>query len=117
LQVTPTDTLFLQNNYVADSDYIFISHLPVGIIKPAEHSSRISVAPNPFSNATVITFGEKQTRTVLRITDALGTEIKSVVVSNENKYVLEKGDMKKGIYFIQITDENKNVTNRKIVIQ
>jgi Secretion system C-terminal sorting domain len=117
LLVTPTDTLFLQNNYVADSDYIFISNLPVGIIKPAEHSSRISVAPNPFSNATVITFGEKQTRTVLRITDALGTEIKSIVVSNENRYVLEKGDMKKGIYFIQITDENKNVTNRKIVIQ
>ncbi len=117
LQVTPTDTLFLQNNYVADSDYIFISNLPVGIIKPAEHSSRISVAPNPFSNATVITFGEKQTRTVLRITNALGTEIKSVVVSNENKYILEKGDMTKGIYFIQITDENKNVTNRKIVIQ
>ena len=30
---------------------------------------------------------------------------------------LDKGEMRNGIYFVQIIDEKKNVVNKKIVIQ
>jgi hypothetical protein len=46
----------------------------------------------------------------------MGREIKSINFTGK-QCVIEKGEMNAGIYFVQITDENKNVVNRKIIIQ
>ncbi len=48
--------------------------------------------------------------------DVLGKEIKTVVFSGNN-LILEKGEMQSGIYFVQITDANKNVVNKKVVVE
>ena len=47
--------------------------------------------------------------------DVLGKEIKTVVFSGNN-LILEKGEMQSGIYFVQITDEKKNVVNKKVIV-
>ena len=31
--------------------------------------------------------------------------------------LIEKGEMSKGIYFVQVTDEKMNVVNKKIIVQ
>jgi hypothetical protein len=33
------------------------------------------------------------------------------------QFVLEKGEMKEGVYFVRVMDANKNVINKKIVMQ
>ncbi len=75
----------------------------------------ISVSPNPFTSLTTLTFN-KEGKYAIKITDVLGKEIKTINFSGK-EYVLEKGEMENGIYFLQIMDENKNVTNKKIVVQ
>ncbi len=80
--------------------------------------SEISISPNPFTNSTTITLSSpiNNRQLTIIITDVLGKEIKTITFTGK-ECVIEKGDMQRGIYFVQITDENKNVVNRKIVLQ
>lgn len=79
-------------------------------------SDYISISPNPFNDQTTITFPEMQTNILINISDVLGKEIKNIYFTGK-QLVIEKEEMKEGIYFITIVDENKNVSNRKIIIQ
>ncbi len=76
----------------------------------------ITISPNPFTSQTIISFHGEQRNTTIKITDVLGKEIKTLTFSGK-QCTLEKGEMKAGIYFVNITDEKKNVVNRKIIIQ
>ncbi len=78
--------------------------------------SGFSISPNPFTSHTTITFSEAQKNTTIRITDMLGQEIKTINFTGK-QLTIDKGEMKAGIYFVQTTDEKKNVTNKKIIIQ
>ena len=92
-----------------------ISATSVGINQLIADNS-ISIYPNPFTSQTTISFSTEQTNTSIKITDVIGKEIKTINFTG-TKYILEKGIMKPGIYFVQITDANKNVVNRKVVVQ
>ena len=76
----------------------------------------IIIAPNPFTSQTSITFNEEQKNTSIKITDVLGKEIKTIIFTGK-QLKIEKGEMKSGIYFVQITDEKKIICNKKIIIQ
>ncbi len=99
--------------YISDLGYVS-SLTPANIINcqgcetvsvPAiTNESTILIFPNPFTSSTTLTFNKQQKNTTIKITDVLGKEIK-------------KGEMERGVYFVQITDENKHRVNRKIVIQ
>ena len=91
-----------------------ISNTTVGINQLIADNS-ISIYPNPFTSQTTISFSTEQTNTSIKITDVVGKEIKTINFTG-TQYILEKGIMKPGIYFVQITDANKNVVNRKIII-
>ncbi|MFZ2205522.1 MAG: T9SS type A sorting domain-containing protein [Minisyncoccia bacterium] len=78
--------------------------------------SGITISPNPFTSQTIISFKQEQKNTIVKIADVLGKEIKSIIFSGK-ELIIEKGEMPVGIYFLEITDENKNVINRKIVVQ
>jgi hypothetical protein len=79
-------------------------------------NKEISVSPNPFASQTTITFNEEQKNTTLYIRDALGKIIRKETFSGK-QFVIEKGNITAGIYFVETTDEKKNVTNTKIIIQ
>jgi hypothetical protein len=79
-------------------------------------NKEVSVSPNPFTYQTTITFNEEQKNTTLYIRDALGNEIRREIFSGK-QYVIEKGNITAGIYFVQTTDGKKNLTNNKIIIQ
>ncbi len=79
-------------------------------------NDEFTLYPNPFISNTTLTFSESQMNTTVKIIDVVGKEIKSETFSGK-EYILEKGTMKAGIYFVRITDVNKNVMNRKIVVE
>lgn len=76
----------------------------------------ITVYPNPFSSQTNISFNEEQNHSIIKITDVLGKEVRIIDFSGKILSI-EKGEMKDGIYFLQIVDGNKNLVNKKIIIQ
>lgn len=86
-----------------------------GVAEQQEHFLA-TIFPNPMTTQTIISFDKELKNAVLKIYNVLGEELKSVNFSG-NQFVIEKGEMTKGIYSIQVIDENKNVVNRKIVVQ
>ena len=85
-------------------------------IRDTQEASSINIFPNPFSNLTTISFSEEQKNTSIRIMDVLGQEIRSSKFTGK-QFVIDKGEMKAGIYFVQTMDEKNKVTNNKIIIQ
>lgn len=75
-----------------------------------------SVSPNPFTTQTTITFSREQNNAMIKIIDVLGKEIKLDAFEGKN-YILQKGDLHEGIYFIIVYDDDKTVVSKKIVIQ
>lgn len=76
----------------------------------------IDIYPNPFNLQTTITFNQEQKNITLKIFDVLGKELKTINFTGR-QLLIEKGEMKAGVYFVQVIDSNKNVVNRKIVVQ
>jgi S-ribosylhomocysteine lyase LuxS involved in autoinducer biosynthesis len=89
--------------------------LPGGIKDEAEQNS-ISIYPNPFTSQTTISFSAEQKNTIIKITDILGKELKTIPHVRDRQVVIDRGEMKAGIYFVQTMDENKNIINKKIII-
>ena len=89
--------------------------LPVSV-KEQNMLPDIAISPNPFTSQTTISFGEPQKNTIIKITDTFGKEIKSIIFTGR-QLVIEKENLKAGIYFVQTIDEKKIISNRKIIIQ
>ncbi len=87
----------------------------VGVNNIVTNNSGITISPNPFSQQTTISFNNEQKNTTIKIMDVIGKEIKTINFSGK-QLIIEKGQMNPGIYFIQITDENKNTTTKKLII-
>lgn len=79
-------------------------------------NSGIKISPNPFNLQTCMSFDKEQKNIIVKIMDVLGKEIKTTNFTG-TQLIIEKGEMKEGMYFVQITDENKKVINKKILIQ
>ena len=80
------------------------------------NTSIFSISPNPFSVQTIISFNTEQKNTIIKIMDMLGKEIRTMDFTGK-QCVIEKGELNDGIYFVQITDEKKNRTNKKIIVR
>jgi hypothetical protein len=77
--------------------------------------NRFTVYPNPFNNQTVLEFSEIQNGTTIKITDINGRIVRKVDFDGK-QFILEKGDMNSGIYFVLIEAENKITSFKKIII-
>ncbi|MCE9537649.1 MAG: FG-GAP-like repeat-containing protein, partial [Bacteroidetes bacterium] len=87
----------------------------VGIIENTS-AETITIYPNPFTSQTTITFTQDQSNYNIKIMDVLGKEIKTLNFIGR-ELIIEREEMLAGIYFVQIFDRNKNVINRKIIIE
>ncbi len=92
------------------------TQMTVGINEITSEENGINIYPNPFTSQTTISFSEAQKNTTIKIMDVVGKEIKTVLFSGKS-LILEKGEMQSGVYFVQITDEKKNVVNKKVVVE
>lgn len=97
---------------------VFISKLsPIYTsISTFQPANTIFISPNPFNSYTLISFEEEQKNSIIKIVDELGRKIKEIKFTGK-QFTLEKGEIQAGIYFVQITDIQKNIINKKIIIQ
>ena len=88
-------------------------------INELQNKENILIYPNPTTSLTTITFSTEQTNTTIKITDILGQGIRNyeLGIRNGKTVTLDMNGYAKGIYFVQITDANKNVVNKKVVVQ
>lgn len=97
-------------------DSISVNPLSTGILA-AQQGNTISIAPNPFTSSTVITFASEVNDATLKVIDILGREVKSMPVSGKS-VVLEKGELNFGTYSVMIVSkQNTIVATEKVVIQ
>ena len=89
----------------------------IGINEIINHQTTITLSPNPFTSQTSLSFGEEQTNTTVIITNLLGEEIKTIPHVHTQQLVIDKGEMKPGIYFVQTIDDAKRICNKKMVVE
>jgi hypothetical protein len=91
-----------------------VGNINIGMGEISE-TPAVNVYPNPFSAQTTIDFANDENHNI-RIFDVLGKEIKTIDCTGK-QLILQKGDLKEGIYFLQITDPKKNSVIKKIIVQ
>jgi PKD repeat protein len=91
------------------------STLHIGI-NEVESDIGMIISPNPFGLQTTITFAKEQTNTEVKITDILGKEIKTLAFTG-TELVLNKEQMKSGIYFLNIFLNKRYVLSRKLIVE
>jgi hypothetical protein len=110
-------TINLYNTDTLSTEF-YIAKLNGSIVNTKDYSNNllISIAPNPFNQSTTLSFSQEQKNSSIKIIDILGHQIKSFPFSGK-QLIIDKGNMEPGIYFVQVSDENKIASNIKIVVQ
>ena len=112
--------VFVRNNLETWTDndlYIAIDKI-IGISsitdKPNMH---IDVFPNPFSSSTTIQLSKPIHSATLSIYDILGKEIKHTENLSGKEIIIQKENMKTGMYFFTIEDRSGFVGNGKFMVE
>jgi photosystem II stability/assembly factor-like uncharacterized protein len=85
-------------------------------IVDADIENPILIYPNPFTSEATIYFSEQQEGITIQIIDLPGKEIQRMNFTGK-QLTIGKGEMQAGVYYVQITDEKKRMTIKKIIIQ
>ncbi|MEI6488974.1 MAG: T9SS type A sorting domain-containing protein [Bacteroidota bacterium] len=83
-------------------------------IAEMENGETVLLAPNPFTSQLSISFNEAQKNTSIKLMNTLGECIQQLTTSNQ-QLILDMSSFARGMYFVQITDANKNVVNKKVI--
>jgi Secretion system C-terminal sorting domain len=108
---------FAGDNGTASVNLQVASPTVAGVNELAENIS-IQLSPNPTPSEAVINLDSKMSKNLgLRVIDMSGRAViteKWQIQRGENKRTLNLGDLVKGVYMIQIT-ENQDVVSKKII--
>jgi hypothetical protein len=99
---------------VGSNGTILKMDVTTGIIETQEELI-FTIYPNPFSTQTNISFNDDNWHEI-KITDVTGNEIKTINYKGKH-FIIDIGEIRAGIYFVQTADEKKHVSNKKIIIQ
>ncbi|MBI3502191.1 MAG: T9SS type A sorting domain-containing protein [Bacteroidetes bacterium] len=82
---------------------------------------RVSIFPNPFSESAALRItnpGELQIEKLqIKVFDNTGKEILPLIIRNADSFVIRRGDIAAGIYFLRLISENKIIATKKFIIQ
>ena len=76
----------------------------------------MTVAPNPFSNRTVVTFHNGIVDGKLKLSALTGQVIRTYQV-NGTQVIIEKNDLTPGIYFINVVTEAGTSVAEKLIVE
>ncbi len=79
-------------------------------------NSIVSISPNPNSGMFTINIPEIHSKILIEIFNDLGKSVYSSTINNPTTEI-DLSKRGKGIYTVFLTDENKNVVSRKLVVQ
>jgi hypothetical protein len=107
---TPTTTSYLYPyNFILQQSAITTG------IETFSTNDKITVFPNPFNSQTTIYFNEAQKQATVEILDVLGNKMKTLKFTGK-ELLITKDEMTAGIYFLQLTVDNRKRVTKKIVI-
>jgi hypothetical protein len=72
--------------------------------------------PNPFSESTTFQTEEPLNNATLHISNILGNKVSEINNINGNKFVISRDQLPAGLYFIQLSQNNKLIMSKKVVI-
>ena len=100
------------NGCISESDTITFSNSTSLDLKELD----IKIYPNPFVENTTIDFGRTVNKGSVNVVDILGNIIDIYELDHQRELMIEKGDKSKGVYFVEITINNKQIF-QKITLQ
>lgn len=74
------------------------------------------IYPNPFTRYATVVFEKNQVNSTLTISDLTGRLIRTDII-NGDRYVIDKGSLVNGIYFVQLVDRLNQRSTCKIIVQ
>ena len=74
----------------------------------------VNIFPNPFTTETMVSVEKELRNGIVKIIDLLGNEIQEIPFSGK-RLIIEKRELKAGIYFIQIM-EGDRISTHKIIL-
>ena len=80
-------------------------------------NSAFTLYPNPFSTQATLFTGKELHNATLTITNALGQVVKRMDNLNGNHIPIERGDLASGVYFARVSEGNKVLTTKKVIIK
>ena len=86
-------------------------------INELTNSETITLYPNPATTTTTFTIESTNKIQSIKVINVIGEVISTTSPIGNNKTTIDLTGVAKGIYFVQITDENKTIVNKKIVVQ
>lgn len=111
-------TLAVTNGQGSDT-LVQVGYIEVGAaVEIGENTSgdNLRIYPNPFNKSTMVAFpNNEQVLCEVTLFDLLGNIVKEVQRTTDNQFVLEKGKLASGVYFIQIQGPVKVFRDRIIV--
>ena len=90
--------------------------LPTGIEKILGEEKGMEIFPNPTNGQfTIINPGKGTNQQSIEIYNTMGKRIYKSTVTQNTSYEIDLSDHPKGIYFVTIIDDTKNLTTKKII--
>ncbi len=78
----------------------------------------IDIYPNPITNGQTLNISHKGIPvSSIIITNILGKEIINSSVNNNDKSEISLGDISQGVYFVNITDNSGNISQKKFIVK
>lgn len=97
------------------TDSIIINPITTGVQETNKYEE-ISIYPNPFTLQTTISFNREIKNATIKVVDVIGQEVKNIKFSG-TEIIIQKGELKAGIYFVQVVSSGGLLANRKVVVQ
>ena len=104
------------NNYTTPIQTTGISCLSTATPEKVNAIVETTIYPNPFSEETTITATTYFTNATLILYNVVGEKVKTIAAITGNTIVLKKGNLPNGIYVIQLLENSKIITTKKLII-
>jgi hypothetical protein len=99
-------------NYPSTSSCIF----NVGILQNKNQLFKVDICPNPFYAQTVLQLDNLTEGVNISIFNCLGNMVKQLNNVSDKTIILQRDNLPSGLYFINITQNNKIVATKKLVV-
>jgi hypothetical protein len=107
----PTLTIF---NSSQNSTCNAVINVNTGITE--ETTPNFQIFPNPFSSSTTLQINKTFNDATLKVYNSYGLLVKQISKFTEQKITLHRDNLPCGLYFIRMTQDNKLITTKKLVI-
>lgn len=106
-------------NNGTNNDFAVVRYLganPNGLTVEEPQKTRLFFYPNPFTHATFMRLDRDANNTTLLISNIFGQRVKRINHIPNQIITLYRDDLPSGIYFVQITQDDKVISTDKLVI-